>query len=82
MINSQRSDAEKINFFREGKRICINEVIKRNGIINNSLKEKFKMKPYSLKCGKDTKNINSTVSNTSNGKTMFFLTAQNLKLFG
>ena len=38
MINSQRSDAEKINFFGEGKRICINEVIKRNGIINNSLK--------------------------------------------
>ena len=82
MMYSQRIDKEKNNLFGEGKRIGINEVIKRNGIINNSLKEKFKMKPYSLKCGKDTKNINSTVSNTSNGKKMFFLTAQNLKLFG
>ena len=40
------------------------------------------MKPYCLKCGKDTENINSTVSNTNNGKTMFLLTAQNLKLLG
>ena len=28
------------------------------------------MKFYSLKCRKDTENINSRVSNTSNGKTM------------
>ena len=28
------------------------------------------MKSYSLKCRKDTENINSRVSNTSNGKTM------------
>ena len=38
MMNSQRSDAEKINLIEEGKSIGINEVIKRNEIINNSLK--------------------------------------------
>ena len=38
MTNSQRSDAEKINLIEEGKKIGINEVIKRNKFINNSLK--------------------------------------------
>ena len=38
MMNSQRSDAEKNNLIEEGKKIGINEVIKRNEIINNSLK--------------------------------------------
>ena len=38
MINSQRSDSEKVNLTDEGKHIGINEVIKRNEIINNSLK--------------------------------------------
>ena len=38
MMNSQRSDVEKISLIEEGKKICINEVIKRNEIINNSLK--------------------------------------------
>ena len=38
MMNSQRSDVEKISLIEEGKKIGINEVIKRNGIINNSLK--------------------------------------------
>ena len=38
MINSQRSDAEKIDLIEEGKKIGINEVVKRNEIINNSLK--------------------------------------------
>ena len=37
MMNSQRSDAEKVSFIEEGKKIRINEVIKRNEIINNSL---------------------------------------------
>ena len=37
MINSQRANAEKINLIEEGKKIGINEVIKRNEIINNSL---------------------------------------------
>ena len=37
-MNSQRSDVEKVRLFEEGEKININEVIKRNGIINNSLK--------------------------------------------
>ena len=38
MMNSQRSDAEKVNLIEEGKKIGINQVIKRNEIINKSLK--------------------------------------------
>ena len=38
MMNSQRSDAEKISLIEDGKKIGINEVIKRNEITNNSLK--------------------------------------------
>ena len=38
MMNSQRSDAEKINLIKEGKKIGIREIIRHNKIINNSLK--------------------------------------------
>ena len=38
MKNSQRSDVDKINLIEESKKIGNNEVIKRNEIINNSLK--------------------------------------------
>ena len=38
MMNSQRSDVEKINLIEEGKKIGMNEVIKHNEIINDSLK--------------------------------------------
>ena len=38
MMNVRRSDAEKINLIEEDKNIGINEVIKSNEIINNSLK--------------------------------------------
>ena len=38
MMNSQRSDAERINLIEEGKKISINKVIKQNEFINNSLK--------------------------------------------
>ena len=38
MMNSQRSDAEKNNLIEEGKKIGINQIIKRNQVINNSLK--------------------------------------------
>ena len=38
LMNSRRSDVEKINLIKEGKKIGINEVIKCNEIINNSLK--------------------------------------------
>ena len=38
-MNSQRSDVEKVSLIEEGKKIDINEVIQRNEIINNSLKQ-------------------------------------------
>ena len=38
MMNSQRNDVEKNELIEEGKKIYISEVIKRNEIINNSLK--------------------------------------------
>ena len=38
MMNSQRSDSEKINLIEEGKKVAINKVIKSNKITNNSLK--------------------------------------------
>ena len=38
MMNSQRGDAERINLIEEGKKIGINEVVKWNEFINNSLK--------------------------------------------
>ena len=37
-MNSHRSDAEKVSLIEEGKKIIINEVIKRNEIVNNSFK--------------------------------------------
>ena len=37
-MNSQRGNAEKVSLIEEGKKISINEVIKRNEIINNSYK--------------------------------------------
>ena len=38
MMDSRRSDVEKINLIEEGKKIDVNEFIKCNKIINNSLK--------------------------------------------
>ena len=38
MMNSLRSDTEKINLTEEGKKIGIDEVIKHNKVINKSLK--------------------------------------------
>ena len=38
MMNSQRSDVEKISLIEQSKKIDINEVIKQNKTINNSLK--------------------------------------------
>ena len=37
MMNSQRNDVEKTSLIEEGKKIGINEAIKRNEIINNNL---------------------------------------------
>ena len=41
MMISQRSDTEKKNLIEEGKKIGIYEIVKRNEIINNSLKSKI-----------------------------------------
>ena len=74
MMNSNRSDAEKVSLIKEGKKIGINEVIKHNEVINNSLKSEIhisiKMKSYCLKCRKNTENIYPKVSKTNNGRTM------------
>ena len=61
---------KKLTRLKKAKKNDINEVMKRNEIINNSLNRKYKVKSYCLKCRKDTENINPRVSNTSNGKTM------------
>ena len=37
IMNSQRNDVEKISLIEEGKKIGINEVIRRNEFIGNSL---------------------------------------------
>ena len=38
MMNSHRSNAEKVSLIEEDRKIGINEVIKHNEIINNTLK--------------------------------------------
>ena len=38
MMNSHRSDTEKINLIEKGKKMNLDVVIKRNGFINKSLK--------------------------------------------
>ena len=35
MMNSQRSDVEKVSLIKEGKKLSINEVIKHNEVISN-----------------------------------------------
>ena len=62
---------EKLTWLKNVKKIGIHEIIKRNKIINDSLKSNYKtMSSYCLNSRKNKKNINSRVSNTSNGKTM------------
>ena len=41
MMNSQRSDTEKVNLIEEGEKIGILEITKRNEIINISLKSEI-----------------------------------------
>ena len=41
MMNKQRSDTKKIYLIEEGKKIGIDEIIKFNETINNSLKSKI-----------------------------------------
>ena len=40
-MNSERIDTEKVNLIEEGKKISIEEIIKRNELIHNSLKSKI-----------------------------------------
>ena len=40
-MNSQKSDTEKKYLIEEGKKIGTDEIIKRNEIMNNSLKSKI-----------------------------------------
>ena len=56
MMKIHRIDTEKKCLIVEGKKIDIDEVIKRNEFINNSLKSKIKtMLSYCLKCRKKYK---------------------------
>ena len=41
MMESQRSDTGKYNLIEEGKKIGIDEAIRRNEIVNNSLKSQI-----------------------------------------
>ena len=53
MMNTQRRDVEKIKLIEEDNKIGINEVIKRNEIINNNLRPQIiKMISCCLKCEK------------------------------
>ena len=67
MINKQRSDTEKTNLIEKGKKIGIDEIIKFNETINNSLKSKIEnnvillLKVQRL----NTKKIIPRVSNTT-----------------
>ena len=38
MMNSQKSDTEKIDLIEEGKKIGVDDVIKQNEIINKNFK--------------------------------------------
>ena len=49
MMKSQGSDTEKINLIEGGKKIDIDEVIKRSEIIDNSLKPQGQKKYRKLK---------------------------------
>ena len=41
MMKSQRCDTEKVNLIEERKKIGIHETVRRNEIINNSLKSQI-----------------------------------------
>ena len=59
IINEEKNYRQlKINLIEEGKKIGINEVIKRNEVINNNLKYQIQYKmmlSYCLKCKKIVK---------------------------
>ena len=74
MVNSHRSDAEKVNLIEEGKKQVLMKLLSIMkllllAILNISM-YKYKMKTYILKCRKDTENINPKISKTNNGRTI------------
>ena len=74
MVNSHRSDAEKVNLIEEGKKQVLMKLLSIMkllllAILNISM-YKYKMKTYFLKCRKDTENINPKISKTNNGRTI------------
>ena len=71
IMNIERNVLKKLIGLKKVKKIGIDEVIKRNEIINDSLILKYKIvSSYCLKCGKNTQSIDPVVSKASNGKTM------------
>ena len=78
MMKSQRRDVEKINLIGKGKKIGINEVIKRNEIINKfkTVNIKWNLIVWGVK--NIQKNINHRVANTSNGKKWYYQNVQNV----
>ena len=64
----QRIDTGKFNLIEEGKKVDIDEIIKRNEIIHDSLNSKIQNMPfYCLKSRKNTENLNRRVSNSGDG---------------
>ena len=70
MMNSQRCDTEKITWLKKAKKWALMKLLSVMKLLITVENHKYKMKSYCLQCKKDTENINSRVSNTSNGKTM------------
>ena len=71
MMNSQRSDVEKIILIEEGKKLVLMKLLiamKLTITVYNNKYVWVKMKSFCLKCRKNAENINPRVSNTSNGR--------------
>ena len=71
MMNSQRSDVEKIILIEEGKKLVLMKLLIAMKLTITVYSNKYvwvKMKSFCLKCRKNAENINPRVSNTSNGR--------------
>ena len=71
MMNSQRSDVEKIILIEEGKKLVLMKLLiamKLTITVYNNKYVWVKMKSFCLKRRKNAENINPRVSNTSNGR--------------
>ena len=62
MMDSQRSDTEKINLIKEGKKEALLKPLNRMILLKTVLSLKNKtMSSYCLKCRKNTESINTRV---------------------